>query len=120
MSNIVWLLIIAAVIVALIISVGLKSAYNHEQKEIKYAGNKGEAIFNYLIHNILRSDDILLNNISLNVDGKATEIDNLIINKNGVLLLRLRIITEGFTAMQMITSGLRKRFHSAVMFLQGK
>lgn len=90
------ILIIAAVLVALIIivkwiiSAGLESAYNHEQKEIKYAGNKGEAIFNYLINNILRSDDILLNNISLNVDGKETEIDNLIINKNGIFIVEIK------------------------------
>ncbi len=83
---------IALFIVLVVLILGIKSGakYDYEQKEIKYAGNRGEAIFNYLICNILRSDDILLNNISLNVDGKITEIDNLIINKNGIFIVEIK------------------------------
>lgn len=83
---------IALFIVLVVLILGIKSGakYDYEQKEIKYAGNRGEAIFNYLIYNFLRSDDILLNNISLNVDGKITEIDNLIINKNGIFIVEIK------------------------------
>ena len=64
--------------------------YNYEQREIKTAGYRGEAIFNNIIRHILHSDDILLNNIRLDVDGKETEIDNLIINKNGIFIVEIK------------------------------
>ncbi|MDE5670345.1 MAG: NERD domain-containing protein [Eubacterium sp.] len=66
------------------------SDYNYEQREIKFAGYRGEAIFNNIISNILHSDDILLNNIILDVDGKETEIDYLIINKNGIFIIEIK------------------------------
>lgn len=90
MNSIVWFLIIIAVLAVLIIAANLKAVYNHEQKEIKSAGNKGEEMFSNMIRTILHSDDVLLNNISLYVDGKKTEIDNLIINKNGIFIIEIK------------------------------
>lgn len=84
------LLLIFIVFAALILIVISGSTYKHEQREIKYAGNKGEKIFSNMIRTILRSDDVLLNNISLSVDGKKTEIDNLIINKNGIFIVEIK------------------------------
>lgn len=64
--------------------------YERGQREIKDAGNFGEAICKGEIKRILRSDDILINNICLNINGKETEIDNLIINKNGIFIIEVK------------------------------
>ncbi|MCH5314772.1 MAG: NERD domain-containing protein [Eubacterium sp.] len=84
------LLVVFVAFVVCFLAVNSKTEYECEQKEIKYAGNKGEEIFNYIISNILHSDDILLNNISLDVNGKKTEIDNVIINKNGIFIVEIK------------------------------
>lgn len=82
------ILIIALII--WLIKIAAKSSYEREQREIKSAGNFGEIICRNEIHQILHSDDILINNICLNVDGKETEIDNLIINKNGIFIVEVK------------------------------
>ena len=83
-------IILLVVLIVLIIVLAGRSTYEREQREIKYAGNKGEAIFSNKIRSILRNDDVLLNNISLSVNGKETEIDNLIINKNGIFIVEVK------------------------------
>lgn len=62
----------------------------YEQREIKKAGNVGEAICKNEIKQILRSNDVLINNIYLNVNGKEAEIDNLIINTNGIFIIEVK------------------------------
>ncbi len=64
--------------------------YERGQREIKDDGNFGEAICKGEIKRIFRSDDILINNICLNINGKETEIDNLIINKNGIFIIEVK------------------------------
>ncbi|MCD7872385.1 MAG: NERD domain-containing protein [Clostridiales bacterium] len=87
----VYIIGIALLVFLIVFIIQLKKAYiNHEQKEIKYAGKKGELMFRDMILNILHSDDTLLNNINLNADGKQTEIDNLIINKNGIFIVEIK------------------------------
>lgn len=88
MGYIIGIVFFIAVVLILVIKSRIK--YNREQKEIKSAGNKGEAMFSNMIRTILRSDDILLKNICLNADGKETEIDNLIINKNGIFIVEIK------------------------------
>lgn len=83
-------IILLVVLVGLIFILVVSSSDKREQREIKSAGNKGEAIFSNMIRSILRSDDVLLNNISLSVNGKETEIDNLIINKNGIFIIEVK------------------------------
>lgn len=89
-TGIVLFVILIVLILLIFFIFSVKSNNEHEQEEIKYAGSKGEEIFCNLIRSILRSDDILLNNISLSVDGKETEIDNLIINKNGIFIIEIK------------------------------
>lgn len=60
------------------------------KKEIKQAGNDGEKYFNSIITKILNDEDILMNNVELTVDGKKTEIDNLIINANGIFIIEVK------------------------------
>lgn len=84
------LFVVLVAFVVCFLAVNSKTEYERVQKEIKYAGNRGEEIFNYIISNILHSDDVLLNNISLDVNGKKTEIDNVIINKNGIFIVEIK------------------------------
>lgn len=62
----------------------------HEQREIKSAGNKGEAYFNNMLKSILRNDDVLIRNVCLQVNGKEAEIDSLIINNNGIFIVEVK------------------------------
>ncbi|MCR5677808.1 MAG: hypothetical protein K6G13_07265 [Agathobacter sp.] len=41
----------------------------------------------HTIENALRSDDVLLTSLSLTVDGKTADLDDLIITKNGVFII---------------------------------
>lgn len=84
-----YVIAIILLVVLIFILVG-SNAYQREQREIKNAGNTGEAIFNSRIRGILRGDDVLINNISLSVNGKEAEIDNLIINKNGIFIVEVK------------------------------
>lgn len=91
---IIGIILLVALIIWLI-NIDSKNIYEHEQyereqREIKNAGNFGEAICKSEIKQILRSDDILINNICLNINGKETEIDNLIINKNGIFIIEVK------------------------------
>ncbi len=84
-----YVIAIILLVVLIFILVG-SNAYQREQRKIKNAGNTGEAIFNSRIRGILRGDDVLINNISLSVNGKEAEIDNLIINKNGIFIVEVK------------------------------
>lgn len=86
---IVGIILLVALIIWLI-NIDSKNTYEREQIEIRNAGNFGEAICKSEIKQILRSDDVLINNICLNINGKETEIDNLIINKNGIFIIEVK------------------------------
>lgn len=62
----------------------------HEEREIKKAGNRGEKLFTDMISGVLRPNDIMLNNVNIEVDGKQTEIDTLIINENGIFIIEVK------------------------------
>ena len=83
-------IIAVVLLIVLIIVLVARSSYKREQKEIKSAGNQGEVIFSNMIKSILRSDDVLINNISLSVNEKEAEIDNLIINQNGIFIIEVK------------------------------
>lgn len=92
-----YILIFLAVIVFLSLLLKLgndkskkRRIYNKNQKEIKRAGDLGEHICQNEIKGILRKDDVLLNNVCLDVYGKETEIDNLIINENGIFIVEVK------------------------------
>ena len=101
--NYVIVVILLIVLAVLLLGVWLRIKYVHEQKEIKRAGKRGELLFEDMVEDILQDGDVLLNNVSLSVDGKQTEIDNLIINRNGIFIVE--IITAYFTATPTITNG---------------
>lgn len=88
--NYVIVVILLIVLAVLLLGVWLRIKYVHEQKEIKRAGKRGELMFEDMVEDILQDGDVLLNNVSLSVDGKQTEIDNLIINRNGIFIVEIK------------------------------
>lgn len=64
--------------------------YDYEQREIKAAGIRGESICKNELEHVLHIDDVLISNVCLNANGKEAEIDNLIINKNGIFIVEVK------------------------------
>lgn len=80
-----FLFVIIALIVLLFLAIRLFRK-KREQREIKSAGNKGEAYFNNMLKSILRDDDVLIRNVCL----QKAEIDSLIINNNGIFIVEVK------------------------------
>lgn len=80
-----FLFVIIALIVLLFLAIRLFRK-KREQREIKSAGDKGEAYFNNMLKSILRDDDVLIRNVCL----QKAEIDSLIINNNGIFIVEVK------------------------------
>lgn len=61
-----------------------------EQREIKRAGDAGEKFFRDRLRYVLNENDILINNLVVESDGQTAEIDNLIINENGIFIIEVK------------------------------
>ena len=58
--------------------------------EYKRAGIRGEEAATRAIESVLREDDQLLTNVSIEYDGKSTELDNVVVNKYGVFIIEVK------------------------------
>ncbi len=56
----------------------------------KVAGEMAEVGVKRQIEKILHEDDVLLNNVSIEYQGKIAELDNVIINGNGVFIVEVK------------------------------
>lgn len=56
----------------------------------RMAGEQGEELATRRINRALNEDDVLLTNIEIEYDGKKTELDNVIINKNGIFIIEVK------------------------------
>ncbi len=63
---------------------------SHIESPEKRAGRMGERFATTIIREILRADDTLLTNIRISAEGKQTELDNVIINSNGVYIIEVK------------------------------
>ena len=61
--------------------------------EQKLAGMHGEKIAARAIGSVLRDDDSLFTNVSIEYDGKPAELDNVIVNKYGVFIIEVKNYT---------------------------
>lgn len=75
------------IIVIVVVRIGNKSFIESQQKQ---AGRRGEIIARQVIQEILRDDDILLNNVKLYADNKQAEADNIIINSRGIFIFEVK------------------------------
>ncbi|MBQ6755522.1 MAG: NERD domain-containing protein [Oscillospiraceae bacterium] len=58
--------------------------------EWKRAGNRGERYARRVIKGVLRPGDRAFHNVKISFDGKRTELDNVIVNKNGVFVIEVK------------------------------
>lgn len=75
------------IIVIVVVRIGNKSFIESQQKQ---AGRRGEIFARQVIQEILRDDDILLNNVKLYADNKQAEADNIIINSRGIFIFEVK------------------------------
>lgn len=54
------------------------------------AGRKGELKAAKTIRSILNENDVLINNVSISVEGKETELDNVVINNCGIFIIEVK------------------------------
>ncbi len=54
------------------------------------AGKEGEILAGKIIHQYLNDQDIILNNVEITVHGKETELDYVVINRNGVFIFEVK------------------------------
>lgn len=84
------LIILFIALFIFLVSAVAKGHYEREQREIKRAGNAGEAFFSRIASRLLNENDILINNLVVEANGKEAEIDNLIINENGIFIIEVK------------------------------
>ena len=81
-----FLLIVLAIVFFVIVKYGLPYIESPE----KQTGRLGERFAYSVISEILREDDILLNNVTVIADGKQAEFDNIIINSKGLFIIEVK------------------------------
>lgn len=89
-----WIIILIAcsffaIIVLFLYLLGKIDVFSIEPTH-RRAGRAGEHFITGLIQEVLWDEDVLLTNVELSFDGKPTEIDNLIINSNGVFIIEAK------------------------------
>lgn len=61
-----------------------------KKRAIKKAGNKGEDEFEHIIKSVMVNGDTLLRNIPIQYEDSRSEIDFLIINRNGIFIFEVK------------------------------
>ncbi|MCR5546291.1 MAG: NERD domain-containing protein [Lachnospiraceae bacterium] len=84
-------IIVAFLIVVIFLSSFLERSFHiHRETPQKKAGRYGEKIATSVISEVLRDEDVLLTNVPIRVEGKQTELDNVIINTNGIFIIEVK------------------------------
>lgn len=81
------IIILFILIVVVVVRIGNKSFIESSQKQ---AGRRGEMFARRVIQEILRDNDILLNNVKLYANNKQAEADNIIINSRGIFIFEVK------------------------------
>ncbi len=87
MIELIYIVVIALFIFIFLISRLLGPRIESPEKR---AGRMGERFATTIIREILRADDALLTNVRISAEGKQTELDNVIINSNGVYIIEVK------------------------------
>lgn len=79
---------IAVFFVALLALI-VKSGVSNDEA-VRRAGKRGEEYASAYIKKILNEDDHLINNVCLSIEGKETELDNVVVNRYGVFIIEVK------------------------------
>ncbi|MBR5677111.1 MAG: NERD domain-containing protein [Paludibacteraceae bacterium] len=63
--------------------------WNFESPQ-RTAGRRGEDYARSVIRSIMKEGDVLISNVSLAVEGKPTEFDNIVVNDSGVFIIEVK------------------------------
>lgn len=77
----------------IVIFLGLFYLYmvlDHKNLARRRAGRDGEYLADKRIKSILKKGDYLLSNVNLNEEGRKTELDKVVINKNGLFVFEVK------------------------------
>ena len=58
----------------------------------KRAGRQGENYVCDLICQVLKEKDLLFSNVPIEIEGKRTELDHIIVNNRGIFIIEVKII----------------------------
>lgn len=78
------------ILIILILGIVLYFVLNRGNIEIRSAGKKGEKLADKRIRSILKEDDYLLSNVNISENGRKTELDKVIINRNGLFIFEVK------------------------------
>lgn len=86
------LFIAVAVILLVVFIIAINAVVSNSSLESpsEAAGRYGEETASNIIQRILREDDLLFRNVLVSYDGKEAELDNVIVNKNGVFIIEVK------------------------------
>ena len=83
------LLVLIAVVLFFVVRI-VRRLNSEAVKPSDVAGRRGEEKALSQIVHVLRPEDTLLTNVQLDFDGKRTELDNVIVNPNGVFIVEVK------------------------------
>ena len=83
------LLLIAAIFIIVVIVAFLVKQFPIETPA-KKAGRLGEMYATSIIEEVLKKNDVLLTKVEISVDGKRTELDNVVINDKGIFIIEVK------------------------------
>lgn len=86
---IILLFFVVIIIIVGLLILGIVRYGEYELPQVR-AGKYGEKKATEAIKRILREKDILLTNINVQYEDKVTELDNVIINNNGVFIIEVK------------------------------
>lgn len=90
--------IIIGIVLAVAVIVGFsalfialwREAIRARERAIEAAGQQGEVYVTDMILAVLRSEDMLFTNVSIEYEGRRTELDNIVVNESGVFIVEAK------------------------------
>lgn len=83
------ILFVLIIIVVVVVS-NSGSGISFDEYEQRKFGKYGEQKVSFIIQKVLRDDDFLFSGVEISVDGRRTELDNVIVNKYGVFIIEVK------------------------------
>lgn len=87
---IVILVLLFVVIISIFAPNSAKEYHYIDDMEKRIAGEEGESIARNILNKYTNESDVIVNNVNISVHGRNTELDFVVINKNGVFIFEVK------------------------------
>lgn len=84
------MILLGIILLAVIVAILVKGSDTIFESPKERAGRRGEEAASNIIKRVLRSTDLLFNNVEISYDGRPTELDSVIVNPNGVFIIEVK------------------------------